>query len=249
VTAAAAGLNHTCALATGGAYCWGYDNYGQLGNGAATTMMQNTPVQVTGIAAPTAIASGKFHSCAIDAGIVKCWGYNAGGQLGDGTTTNRNNPVTVTLPTAASQLSLADLQSCALLTNGDVYCWGFNVNGEVGTGTASPMESTPRRVVLPAQATQVSHGSGGGCARLVTGETYCWGLGGHGQLGDGTERDLLQPEAITNLVNADGVARTETGGCMLRAGALSCWGAHYLLGNGDQSIFVPASPAFPGCTP
>ncbi|KAJ1465945.1 regulator of chromosome condensation 1/beta-lactamase-inhibitor protein II, partial [Baffinella frigidus] len=88
------GTSHSCALlATGSIECWGNNNRAQLGEGTTTNRL--TPVAVTGLGGSVvSMAVGFCHACAVlAAGSVECWGYNHQGQLGDGTTINRNTPV------------------------------------------------------------------------------------------------------------------------------------------------------------
>ena len=91
VAAIAAGSDHTCAVMTGaGIKCWGYNSEGQLGDNSG--MFRNSPVEAAGLAteAPTVVAGGGFHTCAVVAGgAVKCWGSNFFGQLGLGTAWQR----------------------------------------------------------------------------------------------------------------------------------------------------------------
>ena len=91
----ALGSGHSCALLTNSAVmCWGWNYYGQLGDG--TTTDRTTPAEVSGITTATSIALGSYHSCALlGDGTVMCWGRNDYGQLGDGTTTDRLTPVEV----------------------------------------------------------------------------------------------------------------------------------------------------------
>jgi alpha-tubulin suppressor-like RCC1 family protein len=96
VTQISMGYDHVCGVrGDGSVVCWGYNSYGELGDG--TTTNSGTPKVVTGLTTST-IVSGKYHNCAMSStGSVVCWGQNSSGQCGDGTTTSpRKAPVSVT---------------------------------------------------------------------------------------------------------------------------------------------------------
>ena len=84
-TAIAAGNGHNCGLTSAGAaFCWGGNDYGQLGDG--TTTNQTTPVAVMGGLIFTSVTAGGSHSCGLTSvGAAYCWGFNTSGNLGDGT--------------------------------------------------------------------------------------------------------------------------------------------------------------------
>ncbi|MGX7671088.1 RCC1-like domain-containing protein [Plantactinospora sp. DSM 117369] len=137
--AVAAGAFHTLAMtSTGGAYAWGYNNYGQLGN--ASTTNSSIPVAV-GIPAGTTITdidAGLSHSLAItDTGRALAWGANASGQLGNSTTTHSSLPVSVWLPPGVSinTISGGQSHSLAVTDGGRVLAWGLNNRGQLGDGT------------------------------------------------------------------------------------------------------------------
>ena len=126
-TSIALGGQHSCALLTGGAVkCWGYNSYGQLGDGTSLNN-RNTPVDVSGISTATSLALGDRHTCALRTGskdgMIKCWGGNSKGQLGDGLpTAQRTTPVDVSGIVTATSIASGDRHSCALLTGGAIKC-------------------------------------------------------------------------------------------------------------------------------
>ena len=136
-----------CAILVGdGVKCWGYNGYSQVGDG--TTTDRYVPTQVTGLTSGVTsllISYQGLHSCAIHNDGVKCWGYNADGQVGNGTTTNRNIPTQVTgLTSGVSRIATGNNHSCAL-QNGGVKCWGSNYYSHLGDGT-STSRSIPTQV-------------------------------------------------------------------------------------------------------
>jgi alpha-tubulin suppressor-like RCC1 family protein len=134
----AAGQDSSCALTTDGTvHCWGYNQYGQLGN--ADTADSSTPVAVSGLTSAVAITAGAWHSCALTSdGSVRCWGTDYRGQLGDGTSglgVMSSTPVAVQQLSNVASVAAGDGHTCALLVDGTARCWGWNDFGQLGCGT------------------------------------------------------------------------------------------------------------------
>jgi alpha-tubulin suppressor-like RCC1 family protein len=103
----------------------------------------------------TTIATGGAHTCALNStGNAYCWGTNASGHIGNGTTTSSNAPVAVTMPTGVTFTSIGAgfKHTCALTTTGTVYCWGENSSGNLGNGTTTD-SNIPVAVTMPAGVT------------------------------------------------------------------------------------------------
>jgi alpha-tubulin suppressor-like RCC1 family protein len=127
--------SHTCAVVSGGVRCWGINAAGQLGDGTTTTRLTPVPVLSLGTGAAT-VATGSGYTCALrTSGAVACWGFNAFGQLGDGTTVDRSTPAPVVgLSSGVTDLATGGFHACVLTRSGGVKCWGGNFYGQVGDG-------------------------------------------------------------------------------------------------------------------
>ena len=118
-----------------GLEAWGYNGYGQLGNGT-TAYRCNTPVAVTGMSSGvTAAAAGSAHSLAVQNGGLRACGYNGYGELGDGTTANSNTPIAVTGMSSGVTAIAAGCWDSLAVQNGGLYAWGDNEYGQLGNGT------------------------------------------------------------------------------------------------------------------
>jgi alpha-tubulin suppressor-like RCC1 family protein len=189
-----AGGNHTCGRTTTNViYCWGYDGTGALGNDA-TLANSSVPVIVAGGLTWNSVVAGESHTCGIVADqTLRCWGYNANGQLGDNSNTQRPEPVTLANVGGLSwtTVSAGPLHTCAVTTTAAAYCWGYNAYGQLGDDTNT---QSLQRVEVSGGLSFVSISVGGyhTCGRTAL-ATYCWGANWYGQSGmpgTATSRDV-----------------------------------------------------------
>jgi alpha-tubulin suppressor-like RCC1 family protein len=222
--AVSVGRMHSCALTSAGAVkCWGWNLYGQLGDG--TTTNSSAPVSVAGLGSGVAaVSAGVDHTCALTtAGAVKCWGYNKNGELGDGTTTNSSVPVDVVgLGTGVATVS-AGASTCALTMAGAAECWGGNPQGELGDGTTTDSAVPVAVVGLGSSPVTIVQGGVVTCAVTSAGVAKCWGYNLDGQLGIGTTTGSLVPVDVVGL----GTPTTPTGAAATagNAQAVVSWNA------------------------
>ncbi len=239
-TTITAGGYDTCALlSTENVKCWGQNAYGDLGNGSTTN--SDVPVAVKGLTGVNAIAAGEYHhTCAqLKTGTVECWGWNAWGQLGNGSTTNSDVPVAVTDLSGVTAVSAGNGHSCALLSTETVMCWGLNSNEQLGnvsvTNSSVPVAVSGK---LDDGVTGIAAGSFDNCLLLNTGTVGCWGDGSFGDLGggNGTSTDAPVPVAVKDLSGVTAIAAGGYDVCgLLTTGRLKCWGDNRFgaLGNGS----------------
>lgn len=224
-TALAAGPDHTCGLASDQrAYCWGDNEWGQLGNG--TVEQRAIPVRVSSEMAFVQITAGWQHTCGLTAaGDAFCWGRGVRGQLGTGGETDATAPQPVAGDLAFEQLSAGGWHTCGLTAAGEAYCWG---QWRYYSSDYNPESTTPQRVMEDGRFTALAAGflrtcgigAGGSTRCIATGDqgapafrqltlgrthscgltpdgvAYCWGSNERGELGDGTRTDRRAPTRV-----------------------------------------------------
>jgi alpha-tubulin suppressor-like RCC1 family protein len=144
-----AGLgSHSCGrTAAGAAYCWGADVFGALGNGSAGA--SSLPAPASGAHAFEQLVAGGFigHTCALkDGGAAWCWGENERGQVGDGSTVDRFEPVEVTGGRVFGVIDAGYRHTCGRSLGGVIYCWGSGATGQLGLNSVES-NSQPRKVL------------------------------------------------------------------------------------------------------
>ena len=236
VSSISGGYFHTCALlADKTVKCWGFNYYGQLGNGINTN--SNVPVLVSNLTNVTAIILGFHHTCALlTDSTVKCWGFNYYGQLGNGTKIDSNVPVLVSNLTNVTAIASNSHHTCALLADKTVRCWGKNSSGQLGNGTKID-SNVPVLVSNLTNVTAITLGRDHTCALLADSTVKCWGTNFSGQLGNGTETSSNVPVAVSNLTNVTAIASNYHHTCALLADkTVRCWGHNVYgqLGNGTK---------------
>jgi len=257
IKAIRAGCFHSLALtSTGQVLAWGSNTNGQLGNGSTTDSHTPVPVSLPAGTKVKAISAGRAHSLALTStGQVLAWGFNAVGQLGNGSTTDSHTPVSVSLPagTTVAGIASGDLHSLALTSTGQVLAWGFGLQGELGNGTTNNNSDTPVMVTLPPGTTvrNLSAGCEHSLAVTSAGQVLAWGSNGDGELGNGSTGESDVP--VMAALPQGTIATSVSAGCrhslaLTSDGHVLAWGLNDdgELGNGSTvSSDVPVQVSLP----
>jgi alpha-tubulin suppressor-like RCC1 family protein len=215
VSLATGARTHSLFFSGGTVYACGAGLYGVLGTGS--TANSSTPVPVRGLPrTPGVVAltsSWEGSGVLLKNGAYYNWGYNAAGQLGNGTTAESAVPVRVVLPGPVRQVFQGGSgpkngQTIAILANGSVWAWGDNDRGQLGDGTRVSSE-VPLRVHVPDGVSFVKVSSGGYASYAIdrTGRLWAWGDNTSGQLGTGAN-DAVATEPVRVGVRLTQVSST-----------------------------------------
>ena len=164
---------HNCGINDGKLYCWGSDNYGEVGNGAATGDV-DAPEQIGVLTGWTEIANGPGFSCGIESGSLYCWGADTQGRLGNGTgTSNQDSPQKIGALTNWSTVSVGNSHSCGI-ESGRLFCWGRSGESQTGQPDIRSMIESPMQVGTDNTWTTIKAIEDYTCG-IKAGMIYCFG--------------------------------------------------------------------------
>jgi len=249
----------------GAVFCWGANDFGQLGIGTSGVDPVTTPVQVHGpgdsgfLTGVSSVSAGSNHACAVMTnGDLYCWGDNTYGQLGintSGISAYSYVPIQVhgennsgSLTGITSVYASIGYSTCATKSDNYVYCWGRNTTGQLGDNSIIDkyVPVKVHGVSNLGNLQNISHLSGGSnftCAMKSDGSAaYCWGDDGYGQLGDNGSAEIdypVQVHGISNSGTLGSIVQLETGNnhvCVVRTdNIVYCWGFNLHGQLGDNS--------------
>ena len=190
-----AGVYHTVAIKNDGTlWAWGYNYYGQLGDGTTTT--KYLPTQIGTDTSWKSVTTGVYHTVAIkNDGTLWAWGNNYYGELGDGTTTNKNVPTQIGIDTSWESVTAGYFHTVAIKNNGILWAWGNNSYGELGDGTTTN-KNVPTQIGTDSSWKSVTAGVYHTVAIKNDGTLWACGYNAYGQLGDGTTTTKYLPTQI-----------------------------------------------------
>lgn len=257
------GTGGTCSTTLGAAgACTIVVTFSPTSSGAASatmTLNYNDSVTPTSSARPLAgvgatilkIVGGGSHTCAMyDTGVIKCWGSDFNGQLGDGgANANQTSAVQVAGITTATDLAAGSDHTCAVLANGRAMCWGADANGQLGNDAALADQGSATLVATYTDFTKISAGGSLTCGLRATGGIVCWGADAEGGVGnDAAFLDMGTPQVVSGLTsNMTDISVGRQHACARRStSSFRCWGSDSFgqLGNGggNTNSGIPVTP-------
>jgi alpha-tubulin suppressor-like RCC1 family protein len=237
-----AGVLNSCAVTIDQeVYCWGHNQYGQVGSGTAEVTPTFAPSKVLGDHQFTTVSAGGAHVCGlVGDGEAWCWGLAGSGALGNGSSgddTWSTVPVSVLTAKRFRAISAGIDHTCGVTADGEAYCWGENSRGQLGNGTTTS-SAVPVQVVGGLLFEEIDAGYDHTCALDLEGNAFCWGGGFYGQLGSdavSSSTPLMVSGGLTFQAITAGANYT----CAIDAGSAAyCWGLNDdgRLGDGTRTL-------------
>ncbi|MCP4345742.1 MAG: choice-of-anchor D domain-containing protein [Desulfobacterales bacterium] len=198
------GALHTLVIRDDGTvWTWGFNYYGQLGDG--TNENKEISLQVPGLENIIALDGNGYFSIALrNDGTVWSWGRNYTGQLGDGTLNDKNSPVTVPGLNNVIAIAAGANHAAVLINDGTVRAWGSNRYGQLGNGTTAN-KTAPVQASGLNNVTAIAAGGNYTVALKNDGTVWTWGFNQYGQLGDGTNEHKSAPGQVPGLSNVSAI--------------------------------------------
>lgn len=234
-----AGGRHSCGLtAAGTAFCWGDNDWGQLGAGQGpgglSVVASATPLPVAGKLTFSQISAGYEHTCGLTTGgDLYCWGYGLDDRLGSfdkteycGSNATRycaHAPRLVTpVGVKFSSVSVGVVVSCALSTAGAAYCWGASAIGSYGVWKSL----TPLAVMGGHTFTSIAAGGWSVCGVKDDQQVLCWGSNASGELGTGDQLEREIPDTVSSTARYESLGAGPNHFCAVTVGGgrVDCWG-------------------------
>src|SRR6185369_10960550 len=174
------------------------------------------------------LSVGDNFVCGLDlTGAAFCWGANASGQLGNGSTTSASSPTAVSGGHVFTSIAAGGAHACGLTAQGVAYCWGDNTTGQLGTGS-STRSLVPVPVAGGVAFMVISAGQQHTCGISAPQRFgFCWGNNASGQIGDQSTVTRLVPTGVTGSVQFAKVSAGVSHTCGVSVtGAALCWGSN-----------------------
>jgi hypothetical protein len=254
-TSVVAGSNFRCGLTgAAAAFCWGGNEFGELGNGTGSLSTASAPVPVSGALTWVQLSAGANTVCGISTGgPTYCWGYGSRGQLGNNTSGLSRVPVQVMAPAGVAFVSVSTGPShtCGLTSAGKAYCWGWNDAGKLGIDSIETVngEAGSRLTPVPVNTSllfkNISAGGSHTCAVATDDTGWCWGYGGTGALGTNSTASFLHAVAVSGGLAFQRISASREFTCATTTdGEAWCWGLNtdnQVGPNGGGGTLVPVS--------
>ena len=239
------GGSSACASTDDGrVYCWGSDEFGQLGDGGAWA--STTEPHLVAMPDLAHASVGAAHACALQGDQVACWGHGEHGQLGDGRDLGGTAQPVMGLGAGINEVSVGADFACAK-SDTEVWCWGSDDNAQLADGGGDP-RALPIQVPTFGMLQGLTAGAKHACTWNASGISTCWGANFAGQLGTGNT-DFVAG-TVSPLASVTEMAAGEQFTCAQTAGAVACWGGNYdgQLGDGTLTARELPGPLVPPIT-